>query len=45
MRGDKKVMQQIYFLSPVLFDKNNILHAAALKCPALMHIVARVPAK
>jgi hypothetical protein len=39
-RGAQKVMQHIYFLSPILLDKNNILCAAAFKCPAFMHVVA-----
>jgi hypothetical protein len=44
-RGAQKVMQHIHFLGPVLFDKNNILCAAAFKCPTFMHIVARFPAR
>jgi hypothetical protein len=43
-RWAQKVMQHIYFLDPVLLDRNNILHAAAFECPAFMHIVASFPA-
>jgi hypothetical protein len=38
-------MQHIYFLSQILLDKNNILRAAAFKCPIFMLIVARFPAR
>jgi hypothetical protein len=44
-RGAQKVMQHIYFLSPNLLDKNNVLRAVAFKCPAFMHIVARFPTR
>jgi hypothetical protein len=44
-RGAQKVMQHIHFRGPVLFDKNNILCAAAFKCPTFMHIVDRFPAR
>jgi hypothetical protein len=44
-RGAQKVMQHIYFLGPILMDKNIILRAAAFKCPAFMHVAARFPAK
>jgi hypothetical protein len=44
-RGAQKVMQHIYFLGQVLFDKNNILRAAAFKCPAFTQVVARFPAR
>jgi hypothetical protein len=36
-------MQYIYFLGPILLDKN-ILRAAAFKSPAFMHVVASLPA-
>jgi hypothetical protein len=42
-RGAQKVMQHIYFLDPISLDKN-VLRAAAFKCPAFMHVVARYPA-
>jgi hypothetical protein len=41
----QKVMQNIYFLGPILLDKNSILHAASFKCPAFTHVVARFPAR
>jgi hypothetical protein len=41
----QKVKQHVYFLGPVLLDTNNILRAAAFKCPAFMHVVARFPAR
>jgi hypothetical protein len=44
-RGTQKIMQQVYFLGPILLVKNNILRAAAFKCPAFMHAVARFPAR
>jgi hypothetical protein len=44
-RGAQKVLQHIYFLGPVLLDKNNILRAAAFKFPAFLHLVARFPAR
>jgi hypothetical protein len=43
--GVQKVMQHIYFLGPILLGKNNILRAAAFKCPAFMNLVARFPAR
>lgn len=41
--GTHKVMQHIFF-GPILLDKNDILRAVSLKCPAFMHIGARFPA-
>jgi hypothetical protein len=43
-RGVQKVMQHIYFLGPVLSDKN-ILRAAAFKCLEFMHTVVSFPAR
>jgi hypothetical protein len=34
-----------FFFSPLVFDKNDILHAAGLKCPAFIHVGARFPAR
>jgi hypothetical protein len=40
----QKVMQRIFFLGPILLDKNDILRAVFLKFPAFMHIGAMFPA-
>jgi hypothetical protein len=40
-----KVRQHIYFLGLILLDNNNILRAAAFKCPTFMHVTARFPAR
>jgi hypothetical protein len=52
-RGAQKVMQHIYFLRPILLDKNNIYNnnnnnnnnTVAFKCPTFMHVVARFPTR
>jgi hypothetical protein len=41
----QKVLQHIYFLGPILVNKNNILGAAAFKCSVFMHVVARFPTR
>jgi hypothetical protein len=43
--GCPKSNATLYFLGPNLLDKNNILRAAAFKCPTFMHIIARFPAR
>jgi hypothetical protein len=37
-------MQRNFFLGPILMDKNDILRAVSLKCPACMHVGAMFPA-
>jgi hypothetical protein len=44
-RDAQQVMQHVYYLGPVLLNKNNILCAAGFKCPAFMNVDSRFPAR
>jgi hypothetical protein len=43
--SSQKVMQHVFFLGPIVFEENDILHAAAFKYPAFIHTGARFPTR